>query len=139
MEHLRNMLNKPEVRGVVCTADCEIIEFRNPGVKDLYNLLATRPHALEGAYFADRVIGRGAALLLVLGRVERVYAQVISAEAFHVLQEAEIKVDYDKLVSNIMNRDGTDICPVERLTMNIIQPKLAFERIREFLTANFAN
>lgn len=136
MEHLKNILKKPEIRGVVRTADSEIIEFHNPGVKDLYNLLATRPHALEGAYFADRVIGRGAALLLVLGRVERVYAQVISREAFQVIHEARIRIDYDKMVPNIMNRDGTDICPVEKLTMTVSQPDLAFEKIREFLTTN---
>lgn len=136
MKCLKDLLNKPDVRGVVYTTDCETIEFHNPGVKDLFNLLATRPHTLEGAYVADRVIGRGAALLLVLGRVERVYAQIISTEACQVLHEAEIMIEYDKMVPNIINRDGTDICPVEKLTKTISQPDLAFKKIKEFLTTN---
>ncbi len=136
MEHLKNMLNNPEIRGVVRTATGEVIEFHNPGVKDLYNLLATKQNALEGASFADRVIGRGAALLLVKGHVAQVFAQVISESALNVFQDAGIAASYDCLVPNIINRAGTDICPVEKLTLGISQPGLAFERIREFLINN---
>lgn len=130
------MLNRDNVRGVVRSLTGEVIEFHNPGVKDLFTLVATCPQVLEGGLVADRVIGRGAALLLVMGHVERVYAQLISSQAVKVLQDAGIRVVYDKIVPNIINRDGTDICPVEKLTMNITQPELAFEKIREFLINN---
>ena len=133
MQQLKNMLARDDVRGVVRSSSGEIIEFHNPGVKDLFNLVETRPYVLEGAFVADRVIGRGAALLLVLGRVERVYAELISVQALQVLQEAKIVVDYDKVVANIINRDGSDICPVEKLTMNVNNPNVAFERIKDFL------
>ena len=136
MQQLKEMLAYDDVRGVVRSSTGEIVVFHSPGVKDLYNLMATRPHVLEGACVADRVIGRGAALLLVLGRVERVFAQLISGQAVPVLQDAGIRIDFDTLVPNIINRDGTDICPVEKLTMNIIQPELALEKIREFLINN---
>ncbi len=136
MEHLKNRLINPEIRGVVRTADREIIEFHNPGVKDLFCLVASRRHVLEGASVADRVIGRGAALLLVLGKVKCVFAQLISSQAVQVLQDAKIIVEYDTMVPNIINRAGIDICPVEKLTMGISQPDLAFERIREFLINN---
>ena len=136
MQHLKEMLIRDDVRGVVRATTGEVIEFRNPGVKDLYNLVATRPHVLEGACVADRVIGRGAALLLALGRVERVFAKVISSQALDALNDAEIRVDYETIVPNIINRDGTGICPVEKLTMNISQPSVAFEKIKEFLINN---
>lgn len=133
MQQLKNMLARDDVRGVVRSSSGEIIEFHNPGVKDLFNLVETRLHVLEGAFVADRVIGRGAALLLVLGRVGHVYAELISVQALRVLQEAKIVVDYDKVVANIINRDGSDICPVEKLTMNVNNPNVAFERIKDFL------
>ena len=79
MERLKRMLSRDDVRGVLLTRDGEVVEFHNPGVKDLYALVSTRPHALDGACVADRVIGRGAALLLALGKVSEVYAQVISS------------------------------------------------------------
>ena len=112
MDKLKDMLAGDDVRGVVCTLSGEIIKFHNPGVKDLFELVETRPEALEGALVADRVIGRGAALLLALGHVCRVYVQIISEPAVLVLQDYDIKVEYDKLVPNIINRDGIGICPV---------------------------
>lgn len=133
MENLKNMLNNPKVRGVLCSATGEIVEFHNPGVKDLFILVNTRPQVLDGAAVADRVIGRGAAMLLVLGNVKQVYAKLISEPAIKVLREACIPLDYEKAVPNIINRDGTDVCPVEKLTMNITEPSEAFERIKEFL------
>lgn len=136
MEHLKAMLDNPEVRGVVCSTGGEIVEFHSPGVKDLYCLVATRRSLLDSACVADRVIGRSAALLLAMGHVSKVFAQLISEQAVQVLQAAEIAVDYDTMVPNIINRDGTDICPVEKLTMKVTDPEVAFEKIREFLINN---
>ncbi len=136
MKQLRALLGNNAIRGVVSTADSEVIEFHNPGVKDLFILVNTRPQVLEGAYVADRVIGRGAALLLVMGHVSQVFAQLISEQAVKVLRASEINVEYESIVPNIINRDGTDICPVEKLTMDVTDSKVAFEKIKEFLTTN---
>ena len=133
MERLKQILSRDDVRGVLLTRDGEVVEFNNPGVKDLFELVASRPHELAGALVADRVIGRGAALLLALGKVREVYAQVISSPAVKVLEDASITVDYGTMVPNIINRDGTDMCPVEKLTMNISDPEEAFGKIKEFL------
>ena len=136
MDKLKEMLACDDVRGVVRTAADEVIEFHNPGVKDLFELVETRSEALEGASVADRVIGRGAALLLALGHVGRVHAQIISEPAVLVLQDYDIEVEYDKRVPNIINRNGTDICPVENLTMAMTQPEKVFTVIKEFLINN---
>ena len=133
MERLKELLNREDVRGVVCSSAGEIVEFHNRGVKDLFLLLVSRPEMLRGGCVADRVIGRGAALLLVHGGVEQVYAKLISEPAIGVLHEANIKLDYEKAVPNIVNRDGTDMCPVEKLTMNITDPEVARDKIKEFL------
>ena len=68
-----------------------------------------------------------------MGHVSQVFAQLISEQAVQVLKAADIAVEYDTIVPNIINRDGTDVCPVEKLTMNITEPSVAFERIKEFL------
>jgi hypothetical protein len=133
MEELKQMLARDNIRGVLSTASGQVIEFHNPGVKDLFNIVSASRHKLAGASIADRVIGRGAALLLALGKVREVYAQVISSPAVKVLEDASITVDYGTMVPNIINRDGTDMCPVEKLTMNISDPEEAFVKIKEFL------
>lgn len=134
MKCLKEKLSNPIIRGVVRTASGMIIEFHNPGVKDLFNLVATKPNLLKEAIVADRVIGRGAALLLIKGGISEVFASIISKPALDVFMHHGIDVSYDTLVDNILNHSGTDICPVEKLTMTISQPDIAFVKIKEFIS-----
>lgn len=119
--------------GVVRSVQGELRMFSRRGVADLFNLVADEPDFLRGASVADRVIGRGAALLLVKGGAREVYAQVISSGALEVLRSVGIETSFDKEVPNIINRTGTDICPVEKLTASTSSPDEAYERIKQFL------
>lgn len=119
--------------GVVRSVQGELRTFSRRGVADLFNLVADEPDFLRGASVADRVIGRGAALLLVKGGAREVYAQVISSGALEVLRSVGIETSFDKEVPNIINRTGTDICPVEKLTASTSSPDEAYERIKQFL------
>ncbi len=85
------------------------------GVKDLLRMLKSTPEMLVGAMIADKVVGKGAAALVVLGGVKAVYADVISKPALELLAAAPIHVYYGTCVPNIINRAGTGFCPVETL------------------------
>ena len=89
--------------------------FRQRGVADLYRLLHEEPHLLQGAFIADKVVGKGAAALMVLGGVAGLFADVVSRPALELLAGAGIAVEYTVAVPNIVNRAGTGICPVEQL------------------------
>ena len=104
MEYLKSLLQREEVRGVVRSADGEIREFHRQGVIDLFTLLTEEPQMLKDAQIADRVIGRGAALLMVKGRVREVFAYVISEPALDVLLQAGIPATYAILQPHIINR-----------------------------------
>lgn len=82
--------------------------FRERGVADLFRLL-------RGAFIADKVVGKGAAALMVLGGVEGLFADVVSRPALELLAGAGIAVEYTVVVPGIMNRAGTGTCPVEQL------------------------
>ena len=133
MTELKEMLRREDVRGVVRSADGRLREFRRKGVIDLFQLLSDEPAFLQGASMADRVVGRGAALLMVKGGVKEVFAFVLSQPALDVLRQAGITVTYDTLQPNIINRTGTDICPVEKLTADTTNPDEAFRLIGNFL------
>ncbi len=128
-----NVLVDEGCRGVVRSVQGELRTFSRRGVADLFSLVADEPDFLRGASVADRVIGRGAALLLVKGGAREVYAQVISSGALEVLRSVGIETSFDKEVPNIINRTGTDICPVEKLTASTSSPDEAYERIKQFL------
>lgn len=132
-KELRNMLVDDGCRGVARSVQGEIRTFERRGVADLFSLVTDEPDFLRGASVADRIIGRGAALLLVKGGAAEVYAQVISSGAIEVLIQAGIEVEYGQLVANIINRTGTDICPVEKLTADTSSPDEAYVMIKQFL------
>lgn len=90
---------------------------RERGVKDLFRILESEKHLLDGAFIADKVIGKGAAALMILGKAAGVYADVISLPALELLKSANIPVTYAKCVPNIINRAGTGLCPVETLCL----------------------
>lgn len=133
MEQLKTRLNDERVRGVVRSADGQIVEFHRKGVVDLFCLLAQQPDMLRDAQFADRVIGRGAALLLVKGGVREVYAHVMSQPALQVLRDARIPASCATLQPHIVNRSGDGICPVEQLTATTRSPHEAYQLIHQFL------
>lgn len=104
------------------------------GIKDLYALLADQPSVLSGAMIADKVIGKGAAALMLLGNVASVYADVISQPALDLFNTREIEVRYDVLVPNIVNRSGTGMCPVEALCLDCIAAEECLPKIEKFIS-----
>lgn len=89
--------------------------FRERGVRDLYRLLIEEPETLRSAFVADKVVGKGAAALMVSGGVQGLFAGVASAPALELLREAGIEAECACEVPHIVDRTGTDICPVEKL------------------------
>ena len=52
---------------------------------------------------------------MIAGEVAWVYADVISKAAMVLFEQSRVEVQYKQIVPNIINRTGTDICPVEKL------------------------
>ena len=107
--------------------------FHKRGVQDLHQLLRTSPDTLRGAMIADKVVGKGAAVLMTAGGVRWVYAEVISQSALELLLTHNIEAEYGRVVPNIINRAGTDICPVEKLCMQCDNIEDALKLIDEFI------
>lgn len=133
MNQLKQYLSDGQCRGVVRSAQGEVAVFRRRGVVDLFELSTARPGFLRGASAADRVVGRGAALLFVRGGVSRIYAGIVSAGALDVLRRGGVSVEYGTQVPHIINRAGTGICPVEQLTASTDDPDEAYNLIKKFI------
>lgn len=105
-------LHREKCSCVIAKPDGQFTLCHRRGVADLLELYPT----LAGAFIADKVVGKGAAALMVAGGVSAVYTDVVSRPALKLLEESGVEVGYQTLAENIINRDGTDICPVEKLT-----------------------
>lgn len=89
------------------------------GIRPLINWLTDPQSPLNGAYVADKIVGRAAAFLFVYAGVKAVYGDVMSEKAMAVLQEAGIPYDYGKPVPYIINRRGDGMCPMEQKVENV--------------------
>lgn len=107
--------------------------FDGRGISDLYGLLTEHPDWLRDASVADKVVGKGAAALLILGGVRELFAGVISTSALGLLQGSGISVRFGKEVPYIVNRKGDGICPVERLCKECTTAAECLPFIKEFI------
>ena len=109
-------------------------QFHERGVKDLHHLLHNDKALLDGAFIADKVVGKGAAALMIAGGVKEVYADVMSRAALSLFQHHDLEVEYGLLVDNIINRAGTDICPVEKLCAQCLTAEECLPLIEDFVS-----
>lgn len=85
----------------------------------------------HGYSAADKIVGKAAAMLYCLLGVEKVYAPVMSESAVSVFQEHGILYEYDTVISKIINRTNTGICPMEETVQNISLPEEAYVAIKQ--------
>lgn len=112
----------------------EMRTFSHRGVVDLYNVLMAEPELLKGAFIADKVVGKGAAALMILGKVSRLHTHIISTPALVLLRSAGVITDFDIETDYIINRDGTGRCPVETLCEGLSEPDKMLPLISDFLS-----
>lgn len=137
MEDLIRILHEGNHSLVVANGDS--CTFDGRGVADLYALLEEDPGFLKGAYIADKVVGKGAAALMVKGGIGRLHADVISVSALSLLQEHHIRTEFGTLVPYIKNRSGMDRCPLEKLCDKEKSVDAMFTLIQGFVKQNLSS
>ena len=81
---------------------------------------------LRGYSVADVVVGKAAALLFVKCGIKKVYAKTLSEYARRILELYGLDYEYGILTERIINREGTDVCPMEKAVMNTDDPEEAY-------------
>ncbi len=136
MKQLIEILHDEGLTLVVRSENGDIHRFTQRGVKDLVTLVGERPEVLQGAFIADKAVGKAAAACMVVGGVKHVHADVMSEPALALLNAHGIIAEYGQLVDHIINRTGTDWCPMERLSRGIDDPTVIIQKIKEFFSSH---
>lgn len=110
-------------------AGVTIYESREAMLKPLFICLVQKREELKGATVVDKIVGRAAALLSVLGEVEQVITPLASESAKSVLDEVCIPLFTKKIIPYIVNRDNTGMCPMEKLANECQTPQEFFDRL----------
>ena len=131
-----NLLIEKNCSCVICK-DGVIRCFYERGVIDLYSLLCDEPEFLKGAYIADKVVGKAAASLMILGKIAGLYARTVSQPAIGLLKDANMSLEYGKVVPYIINRSKTDWCPLEKRCYLLKTHEECYESIKDFMFITF--
>ena len=102
------------------------------GIAPMINFIG-RGDDLTGYSVADTVVGKAAALLFVKCGIKSVFAKTLSEYGKNVLERYGIKFEYAILTERIINREGTDVCPMEKAVMNTDDPEEAYEILKNKL------
>lgn len=113
LEKVKQRLNETNASLVIMFSSGEIKEYYNKRVADIVSVLKENKDSLKNAVIADKIIGKTAASLLTIGGVKEIYAKTISEFAIPVLEENNIKYEYENRVPYIINNDKTGMCPME--------------------------
>ena len=111
----------------------DILRFSLPGVAALLTILKDKPEILKDAVVFDKIVGKGAAALMIKGGVKEIYADIISKAASILLSENHIEFSFRKLVPVIRNKENTGICPIEELSIPYDNPEEIFSEILKFI------
>lgn len=100
------------------------------GVAPIIELIDKEPQFLNGAVVADKVIGKAAAMLLCAYGVKSIRTPLTSRHALNYIKSKDTRLEYDEAVDYIINRDRTDMCPMEKNVLDTNDEKEAERLIR---------
>ena len=85
---------------------------------------------LQDAVVVDKIIGKAAAMVLVLGGVSACYGVTMSSAALEYLKAHGVRAEYGTLTEHIINRKGDGICPMEQTVAEINDPNEALVALK---------
>ncbi|MBR1626791.1 MAG: DUF1893 domain-containing protein [Bacteroidales bacterium] len=107
--------------------------YHTTGIYDLYHILCTDKQFLNGAEVTDRAIGKAAAALMIIGGIKEAKTPLISTPAKNLFLKHGVKVSFDKEVDNILNRNKTGLCPMEKRIVDTDNLYEIYVKIEEFV------
>lgn len=112
----------------------EIITDDGRGISPMLRFIS-EGRDICGYSAADVIVGKAAAALFVKAGIVRVHGRTMSESGREYLESRGIPCTYDILTDKIINRQGTDVCPMEKTVEDISDPEEAYLALRERLAA----
>jgi hypothetical protein len=113
-----------------------VFATKSYGIRGLLQAMEKLGNQLSGSSVADNVVGRAAAMLCAYFKASSVFAVTISEEGEKMLKENKVSYRFENRVPNILNYERTDICPFEKLVMDLTKPEEAYEKLKLFIDSS---
>ena len=104
------------------------------GIATLQQIIDKDSNGLSGATVVDKVVGKAAAALMIVGGVSELHALLITQGALSLLATSDIRVSYDTLTGHIINRNHTGWCPMEMACRDCVTAEECLTEIRNLIS-----
>lgn len=123
-----SMINQG-VAGCVVIRDGRIVESEaGDGIGPIIRLY--EKSVFEGSFVVDKIVGKAAAMLFVLGGVSGVYGLTMSEAGRDYLLQHGVSAQCGQCPAYIQNRMGNGMCPMELTVADLEDPKAALTALR---------
>ena len=131
VQSAKNLINEGKASCVIIRDNKIVKAELSSGIAPILRLYEN--NELRDTVAVDKIIGKAAASLLVLGGVKACYGMTISRGAVELLESHGIAVEYEKCVEHIINRRGDGLCPMEDAVKDVATEQEAYEAIKKRL------
>jgi len=108
-----------------------VLQLEGRGVKPIVDAINADPQVFAGAAVADKIVGRAAAAVYVVGGAKTVYAKVMSQGAKTLLESHGVRAEAGEFVARIINRERTGECPMEQATAGMEDVQQILDTLRK--------
>ncbi len=126
-----NMVKNQEESCLVLKDNKIISNKKGIGLEPLLELLDNEPETIKDATVVGKKIGKAAAFVLIKAGARTVYGEIMAEDALKLLNDNHIPATYKKLVKKILDKEGVDICPIEKAIEGINNIDEAIKIIRK--------
>lgn len=130
-ERAKQMIKNGQASCVIIKDNRIIRTAIGQGITPLISVYENEPEILTNAFVVDKVIGKAAAMMIILGGAKRVYGEIMSAAAYTYLTERGCRADYGERIDVIANRSGDGMCPLENSVLDIDDPEAGYHLLKE--------
>ena len=131
MDVTRDIISKKSCSVVVVKDGKVLAEKQGEGIRPILDAIVELGESMQGTVIGDRILGKASALLCVHSNVEGVYSPQATKTAIAVLIRAGIPGQTEEIIPYVKNRDGDDICPFEKMLVDIDSPEEAYKILKE--------
>jgi len=131
MDLAHDVLSKTDYSIIVIKKGEVITKKQGDGIRPILETIEELGEDMKNTVVGDRILGKASALLCVYSGVSGVYSPQATKTAIAVLIRAGIPGQTDKLITHIKNRNGDDICPFEKMLIEIDSPEEAYKVLKE--------
>ncbi len=106
-----------------------IFRSKKEGIIGLLGFIKKKKKSVKDLTIFDKKVGNAVALLSVYIKAKEVFGVVGSKAAGKTFKKFKIKFHFKKTIARILNEKGTDICPLEKLSL-LKTPKEFYDLVK---------